>query len=500
VGFAHGVIYGNNGAMRIQRWKAGWALAARGGWAAAALSLALLGQSASGAAHQTPSAKPAVSEAFAGDVALLGVPSSRWSEIAWDAAESVQAAKSIEGFPGAAQAAVAVYRPVGAAANYDGFDSGLVRFSADGVCRIVMPPRAAALAGLADMARVSKAEAQRLGLAQLEALHELGHCWQRLDAVAFDAPGLSAEDSKMLSERLFSPAWAALSEGGRPARLWGEAFADAFMAIEKLAASGADDAARQGLALLAKARQRAAPDADESDGGHHPGAGPIVAALADADRWASMSAPARLRAAAQIASIDVVEALGLGEPERAREAAYLVSDGQVGRLAIEDAARAWIEAAGKPEAYQASPLDMDGFEPHRAAQGARLSSLMASAKQAVRVAASRSKGFSWTMPRRKLDERGETVMRLAMDAPEFQRAIATFGQGFNADALAQTLERAGVAAKLAKSAKPDDEGPKRSLMARMGELVDQAASKTGLAPKALADPEPREIAQRRGLK
>lgn len=472
--------------MNTKLWKAGWAVKAQGVLAAAALGLAMA--TCPFTAQAGPLKKDAPSPAMMADLAIMGIPAASATLLAPDPVESADIAKLIDGYPGAADATIVVYRGIAGSSGYEGVDSGLARWVPAG-CRIVMPARAPSLSSLAEFVEIPLAEAAKMGLDQLQALHELGHCQQRMDSVGFDLPGLSRSDSKILSERVFSPIWRVLDQAGLPSRAWAESHADAFMAIERLASTGGDPQSIQALKLLAKARSKNKAGSGSTDA--HLGGEAIEMALLSPKKWASLSPVARGREAQKIASISVISALsadgGLDE------ISDVVSDGQIGRMLIEDAASRWTESHGKDKAYQAVSLDGEGFEPRRQEQADRFEALIAAAKLAVKSSASKVPGFSWTAPKsgpklEKYVEAQATVAQIAMDSPAFQQALDKFGSQTPDHLLADALLRAStVAAALSDKALADAK-PKKTLLANMGSLVNLAVEKTGLGKAKEAAP------------
>lgn len=476
--------------MNKNLWKAGWAVKAQGVLASAALGLALA--ACAPVAVAGPARAEPASAAMIADLAMMGVPAASAKLLASDPVEAGDISKLIGGFPGAADAIVVVYRGVGGVSGYEGVDSGLVRWAPEG-CRIVMPPRAPSLSSLAEFVDVPLAEAAKMGLDQLQALHELGHCQQRVDAVGFDLPGLGRSDSKILAERVFSPIWRVLDQAGLPARAWAESHADAFMAIERLAATGGDAQSIQALQLLAKARNKNKAAAGSIDA--HLGGEAIELALLAPKKWAGLSPAARGREAQRIASIAAMSALSADAG--IDEVADAVSDGQIGRMLIEDSTSRWTEARGRDKAYQAVSLDGEGFEPRRRSQGERFEELILAAKSAVKKYAAKVDGFSWTPPQAtaKLEKYAELqgrVAQAAMDSPDFQLALSKFGAQSPDHLLADALLRASEAASTLSEKAFADAKPKKSLLANMGSLVHLAVEKTGLAkpkePEAMGAP------------
>lgn len=437
--------------LKSRSWKAG-ALRA-GAVCAAALALVL-------AAGMAPAAEVGsfvlgAPTAVAGnlreaDARGLGLPPSAARAIFLSKQDSASWSQVLSGLPRSAGVAVAAYEMRGVKHLAAGVGW------ASGACRVVLPTRKVAREKMAAYVGVNEARALELKLDELVGLHEMGHCAHLAAGpeVSFDLPGLSAEESRKLSEAIFTPAMQALDKAGEPSRMWGEAFADAYMAVERLARG--DAAGPVALALVARARLT---DASRGgDGNHVHGAGETISlALSEASRWAGMNSAARLAGARQIASMVVIDALAQA-PAHEREALFweLGSEG-IARAAIEDGAARWIQARGEAARYEAfdpgEGAGAWGESPRVRAMGR----LMSVAKDCLNRAARAEPGFGWRVDSNSALARANRVVEVASTDPEFEKAVAALTEGFpeaawrKAESLAgaKPLWRMGLAARAA---------------------------------------------------
>lgn len=382
----------------------------------AALSLGAASSWSQESPRADRSAPSAVGVLAQADVKLLGLAFTGAFQL--DEAESQAWAKMLLGYKSAMKVEVASFKPSQlAAGGMSGADSGFAMWTPEG-CRILLPARSSALAGLAEFSEVSIKRAKELRLDELEAAHEMGHCVSFEPGVSFRLPGLGVDMSKALAERVFSPSLSSLDQAGLGSRLWGESFADAFMAIERLAIDKADAKSQEALEIAKQARARDAERA--GDALDHSSGRAIELALARARDWSSMSADQRLEAAMEIASRSAIEDIektaGLSSLVKNLESESLA------RAALEDAAARWAQAHEQGQAYEDFDGSLASGSASRPKEHDRMERLIAVAKGAVKAAAEHHK-IDWA---RATHAQVESLLSTARKQAEFGRVVDEF--------------------------------------------------------------------------
>lgn len=405
--------------------------------------------------RSAPSAAGALVHA---DAKLLGLALPGTFQI--DEAESRAWAKMLVGYKSAMNVAVASFKPSQASSGgKSGADSGFAMWTSEG-CRILLPARASALSGLAEFSDVSVKRAKELRLDELEAAHEMGHCVSFEPGVTFRLPGLGEDMSRALGERVFSPSLSSLDQAGLGARLWGESFADAFMAIERLAIDKDDDKSKEALETAKRARTRDAERA--GDALDHSSGRAIELALARSRDWSAMPMDKRLEAAMEIASRAAIEdmekTVGLASLAKSLDSESLAM------AALEDAAARWAQSHGQGQAYEDFDGSLASGSASRPKEHARMDRLIAAAKGAVKVAAEQHK-IDWE---RATDAQVESLLSTARMQSDFSRVVEEFES--TAPSWRQALDLArsscmgpGISEKLSSRQQAKPEPAKRKI-------------------------------------
>ena len=353
------------------------------------------------------------------DMQASGKPASAAKGLVFDSAEARQWARVLAPFAGpvAARVALASYRDPDEPAGMLVIDSLGTARRTDTGCRLIMSHKALAELWMAKTTGASRLEVQTHHLAELAAVHELGHCQTILGLVSPTLPGTTEQEHQQLDRSIFNPAWGFLDQAGRPSRLWSESFADAFMAIEYLALATDRPQAITDLALVAQGRTLAKDtDVDHSNGSV------IQMALRAAQSWAGIRQQDRLQAAATLATIAGLLEQAQADPRRSDgdRAIGQLNPYAVGHVVTVDACFQWIAAEGVEARYHMQSFGLGHSKNARELEGI-LTRMALTAKSALQRVAGQQ-GIQWAQL--KPDSSAVALVNLALKDPELQSVEA----------------------------------------------------------------------------